>query len=273
MPELPEVETVRSTLYNLILNRKIKSIDVYYTKIIKDDSLTDFIKKLVGRTLLDIKRKGKYLIFIFEDIALISHLRMEGKYFIKNQSEDIEKHEHIIFNFTDGTSLRYYDVRKFGTMNLRKLDEIYTTNPLKKLGPEPFYKLITVEYLKTKLHKKHVATKTCLLNQQIFAGLGNIYVDEVLFLSKINPKLLAYKLADKDYKNIIDNSVKVLTKAIALGGTTIRSYTSSLGVTGRFQNELNVHMKQGEPCPICQTLIEKTRVNGRGTYFCHKCQK
>ena len=273
MPELPEVETVRATLHNLILNRKIKSIDVYYTKIIKDLSLTDFINKLVGSTLLDIKRLGKYLIFIFDDIALISHLRMEGKYYIKDQLEHLEKHEHIVFNFTDGSSLRYHDVRKFGTMDLRELDKIYTTAPLNKLGLEPFDPLMTVKYLKGKLHKKEVAIKTCLLDQHIFAGLGNIYVDEVLFLSKLNPKINASKIKDSDYQNIIDNAIKVLKKAIALGGTTIRSYTSSLGVSGLFQNELNVHTLQGKPCSVCGSVILKTRVNGRGTYYCPKCQK
>ena len=272
MPELPEVETVRRTLHNLILNKKIENIDIYYTKIIKDISLTEFIKRLVGRTILDIKRQGKYLIFILDDVALISHLRMEGKYFIKDQTAHVEKHEHIVFNFTDGTSLRYHDVRKFGTMDLRDIDKIYTTNPILKLGLEPFDERMTVAYLKGKLSKKEVAVKTCLLNQHIFVGLGNIYVDEVLFLCKLNPEKKASKLKDKDYQNIIDNSVKVLNKAIKLGGTTIRSYTSSLGVTGRFQNELNVHTKKGEPCPVCNTLIEKIRVNGRGSYYCPNCQ-
>ncbi|MCK5762309.1 MAG: DNA-formamidopyrimidine glycosylase, partial [Candidatus Izimaplasma sp.] len=185
----------------------------------------------------------------------------------------VEKHEHIIFNFTDKTSLRYHDVRKFGTMDLRPLEKLYSTNPLKKLGLEPFDPLMTVAYLKGKLHKKEVAIKTCLLDQHIFLGLGNIYVDEVLFRCKLNPIKKASKLKDSDYKSIIENSITVLNKAIKLGGTTIKSYTSSLGVTGRFQNELNVHTKKGEPCPVCNTIIEKTRVNGRGTYFCPTCQK
>ncbi len=273
MPELPEVETVRRTLKNLIINCEIASIDVYYTKIIKDITITSFIKRLVGKTILDIKRDGKYLIFILDDVALISHLRMEGKYFIKDKTERVEKHEHIIFNFTNGLSMRYHDVRKFGTMNLRNIDEIYSTYPLNELGLEPFDKRMTVDYLKGKLQNKEVAIKTCLLNQHIFAGLGNIYVDEVLFLCRLNPQLKASKLKETDYENIINNAVSVLTKAIELGGTTIRSYTSSLGVTGRFQNELNVHMKKGEHCPVCNSIIEKIRVNGRGTYYCPNCQK
>lgn len=273
MPELPEVETVRRTLNNMILGRTIESIDIHYSKIIKDVSTTEFKKILIGKTLRDIDRYGKYLIFIFDDIALISHLRMEGKYFIKNKSDSLEKHEHICFNFTDGSSLRYHDVRKFGTMDIRKLDKIYTSLPIKKLGFEPYDKRMTLKHLKGKLENRHRAIKTCLLDQTIITGLGNIYVDEVLFLSKLHPERLANTLKKKDIENIIKSSTSVLHKAIKLGGTTIRSYTSSLGVTGRFQNELNVHMKKGEPCPACSTPIEKKKVNGRGSYYCPRCQK
>lgn len=273
MPELPEVETVRRTLNNMILGRTIKSIDVYYSKIIKDVSVFEFKNKLVGQTLTDINRYGKYLIFIFEDIALISHLRMEGKYFVKDSEDPLKKHEHIVFNFTDGSTLRYHDVRKFGTMDLRMLNEIYTTYPISKLGYEPYDKLMTAKHLKGKLKNKGTAIKTCLLDQSIITGLGNIYVDEVLFLSNLHPERKPSTLTDEDYENIIINSTNVLYKAIELGGTTIRSYTSSLGVTGRFQNELNVHMKKGEPCVKCSTIIEKKKVNGRGSYYCPKCQQ
>lgn len=273
MPELPEVETVRRTLHNIVLNKTIENIDIRYSKIIKDLSPSEFSKNLIGKTIKDISRYGKYLIFIFEDIALISHLRMEGKYYFKKSTEIIDKHEHIIFNFTDKTSLRYHDVRKFGTMNLRLIKEIYTTNPIKKLGLEPLNPLLDAAYLKNKLQHKRTPIKTSLLDQTIITGLGNIYVDEVLFLAKINPSLSSFLLTRKDYVNIIKNAKIVLQKAIELGGTTIRSYTSSLGVNGLFQNELNVHTKEGKPCIVCNNIIEKKRVNGRGTYFCPKCQK
>jgi len=273
MPELPEVETVRRTLKKMIIGKTIDSIDIYYSKIIKEISVDEFRNKLVGQTLKDINRYGKYLIFIFEDISLISHLRMEGKYFIKDKLEPLEKHEHIVFNFTDGSSLRYHDFRKFGTMNLRLLDEIYTTLPISKLGYEPYDKLMTVEHLKGLLKNKNRAIKSCLLDQTIMTGLGNIYVDEVLFSAKLHPERLANSLNDRDYKNIITSATIILNKAVELGGTTIRSYTSSLGVTGRFQNELNIHMKKGELCPICSTVIEKKKVNGRGSYYCPNCQR
>jgi len=273
LPELPEVETVKETLKNLIINKTIRDIDVFYDGIIKDISVEEFKKYLIDKTFTNIKRQGKYLIFILDDIALISHLRMEGKYFIKSTLEDRSKHEHIIFYFTDGSTLRYHDTRKFGTMDIRNIEDIYDTAPINKLGPEPFDKKLTVSYLSAKLKNKSIPIKSALLDQTIITGLGNIYVDEVLYRCKLNPITKSNTLKKADLSNIIKYSSIVLDKAIKLGGTTIRSYTSSLGVTGRFQNELNVHTLENEPCKVCKTPIVKTKVNGRGTYFCPKCQK
>lgn len=270
MPELPEVETVKNTLKNLIVGKEINDIIIRYDKIIKYD-LGEFKNILCGRRVMDIKRRGKYLMIIFDEYVLISHLRMEGKYFLKTIEDEYEKHEHIIFSFTDKSELRYHDTRKFGTMNLVKLGEEYTTEPLKKLGLEPLDEKLTVEYLRRKL-KTAKPIKSALLDQTIIAGLGNIYVDEVLFIAKIHPEQPANSLSDIDIQNIIDASSVVIKKAIELGGTTIRSYTSSLGVTGRFQNELLVHGKAGEACPNCGSTIKKIRVGGRGTSYCDKCQ-
>ena len=273
MPELPEVETVRRTLKNLVLHKTIRDIDVFYDKIIRNRTVDEFKQHLVGKTINDIRRYGKYLIFDFDDISLISHLRMEGKYFIKNADFPKEKHEHIIFYFTDGDTLRYNDTRKFGTMDIVETKDVFINSPITKLGPEPFEDKMNYAYLRKKLQHKSSPIKSVLLDQTVITGLGNIYVDEVLFLSKLHPTKKANELKKKDLLNIIENSISVLNKAINLGGTTIRSYTSSLGVTGRFQNELNVHMKKDEACPKCNSTILKTKVNGRGTYFCPSCQK
>jgi formamidopyrimidine-DNA glycosylase len=273
MPELPEVETVRNTLKTLIVGKEIRDIDVYYEKMIRNREVDEFKKALIGKKIIDIDRYGKYLIFNFEGTALISHLRMEGKYFFKDLDEKKEKHEHVIFYFTDGKTLRYNDTRKFGTMDLYDINDVYDKSPVSKIGYEPFEKEMTGKYLMDKLSKKSIAIKSALLDQTIIAGLGNIYVDEVLFLSKIHPTLKANSLELADYKRLVKNSVKVLNKAVKLGGSTIRSYTSSLGVTGRFQNELFVHTKQGDSCLVCNTEILKTKVNGRGTYYCPSCQK
>jgi len=273
MPELPEVETVRRTLETLIVGKTIRDIDVFYERIIRGSTVTDFISKLEGQTLSSIDRYGKYLIFIFGELTILSHLRMEGKYFIKNLDEPKEKHEHIIFYFTDGSTLRYHDTRKFGTMDLILTKDIFTNSPIIKQGYEPFNEKLTGTHLRSLLKNRKTAIKSALLDQTVMSGLGNIYVDEVLFLSKLDPERQANTLTLKQYKDVVTNAKKVLTKAVELGGTTIRSYTSSLGVTGRFQNELLVHMKEKEPCIICLKPITKIKVNGRGTYYCTNCQK
>ncbi len=273
MPELPEVETVKNTLKNLITGKEIRDIDIFYSKMIRNATESEFKITFMGKTIKDIDRYGKYLIFLFDDIALISHLRMEGKYFIKDIDLPREKHEHVIFYFTDGTTLRYNDTRKFGTYDICEIKDIYTNSPISKLGYEPFEKEVTFNYLQNKLQKKSIAIKSSLLDQTILTGLGNIYVDEVLFLSKIHPETQSNKLTKRNIQDIIKYSREVLNKAIKLGGTTIRSYTSSLGVTGRFQNELLIHMRKDEACYTCGTTIDKIKVNGRGTYYCKECQK
>ena len=269
MPELPEVETVKNTLKKQILGKKIQKVQVLYNGIIATN-LNDFKKHIVNQTIRDITRRGKYLIFELDNYYLVSHLRMEGKFFIKKHEDDIVKHEHIIFDLGD-IELRYHDTRKFGKMFLVTKDKLYTNTPLKEIGKEPWDETLTKEYLKEQYHN-NIAIKTLLLNQNIITGIGNIYADEILFLSHINPQCKGKDLTLDDCQNIIDNTKDVLSEAIKMGGTTIRSYTSSLGVTGHFQGKLLVHNKEGEECSLCHSKIIKTKVNGRGTYYCPKCQ-
>lgn len=271
MPELPEVETVKNGLIKKVLNKKITNCKIIYEGIIAYPQKEKFIKNITNQTITDIKRRGKFLIFELNNYYLISHLRMEGKYFIKNKEESLNKHDHVIFILDDKEELRYNDTRKFGKMHLVKKDELNKT-PLSKLGLEPWDKELTKDYLKQKLNKKK-AIKTLLLDQSIITGIGNIYADEILFLSKINPETQGCDLTNKNHQDIIDNTRVTLEKAIASGGTTIHSYTSVDGIHGRFQQELLVHNKKGKPCPTCQTEILKIVVNGRGTYYCPKCQK
>ena len=271
MPELPEVETVKNGLKEKVLNQKITNCKVLYSGIIAYPDKENFIKEIIGKTINDIKRRGKFLMFELDEYYLISHLRMEGKYFIKNPSETLSKHDHVVFTLNKEKELRYNDTRKFGKMYLVKKDELENT-PISKLGLEPWDKELTPKYLKEKLNKKK-AIKTLLLDQSIIVGIGNIYADEILFLSKINPETQGCNLTNKNLQDIIDNTRITLEKAIASGGTTIHSYTSVDGIHGRFQQELLVHNKKGEPCPKCQTEILKIVVNGRGTYYCPKCQK
>jgi formamidopyrimidine-DNA glycosylase len=271
MPELPEVETVKNKLKNLVLNKKIIDVNVRYANIISYPKIEEFKQNLINQTIIDIKRRGKWLMFELNDYYLLSHLRMEGKYVIRDKNEEYNKHEHVEFVFSDNTTLRYKDTRKFGRMYLYKKDEVYDNKPLNELGLEPWDDKLTIDYLKEKLKNKKLPIKTLLLDQSIIVGLGNIYVDEVLFMSCINPLTKPDKLKDKDLENIIINCKTVLEHAIELGGTTIRTYESSEGVHGLFQNELLVHGK--DICPKCNKKIEKIRVGGRGTYYCKNCQK
>lgn len=271
MPELPEVETVKEALKRKILNRKIVDVNVLYNNIVEYPKATSFKEEIINETINDIKRRGKWLVFVLDNYYLLSHLRMEGKYNIRGKDEEITKHEHVIFYLDDNTSLRYNDTRKFGRMYLIKKEDFLTCKPIKDLGLEPFSNELTKEYLKGKYKKLNKPIKTVILDQSIIVGIGNIYADEILFLSRINPLTLASELDDNDLDNIIKYIKEVLSSAIKSGGTTIRSYTSEEGVHGRFQQNLLVHTK--EICPVCNNKIEKIKVGSRGTYYCSNCQK
>ena len=269
MPELPEVETVRKVLKKNLIGLKIKKVFVYYDKIIQTN-LEEFQEKLVDQTFRDIKRYGKWLVFELDNYALVSHLRMEGKYYYTNRKEN-EKHEHVVFYLDNGMYLRYKDVRKFGVMYLVSKDKIFMDTPLKKIGLEPFDDKLTINYLQTKFSKLKVPIKTALLDQEIIAGLGNIYADEVLFKSLISPFKKANSLNDLECEKIIKASKSILQEAINLGGTTIRSYTSSLGVTGSYQDKLLIHTRKN--CPLCKRKVSIKKIGGRSTYYCLECQQ
>lgn len=273
MPELPEVETVKETLKLKLIGKTITKVKIYHDNIIEYPTVDKFKEQIINQKINDMARYGKWLIFILDDYYLLSHLRMEGKYFFRTSKEERNKHEHVIFTLNDGIELRYMDVRKFGKMHLIKKEEIKEKGPLLEMGLEPWDKSLAPEYLKKKYSNKMLPIKTTLLDQSIIVGIGNIYADEILFLSNINPLTPSKNLTDKDLNNIIKNTKEVLENAIKKGGTTIRSYTSVDGVHGLFQQELYVHSQANKPCKKCGTIIIKTKVGGRGTYYCPNCQK
>ncbi|MDN3018417.1 DNA-formamidopyrimidine glycosylase [Paenibacillus sp. BSR1-1] len=274
MPELPEVETVRKTLKKLVLHKTIESISVFWPKIIKNPvEVEQFTDALKGETILDVGRRGKFLILYTNQFAMVSHLRMEGKYGLHSKEEPFDKHTHVIFHFTDGTELRYRDVRKFGTMHLYKKGEEFLKPPLIELGPEPFSKEFTEEYLAEKLKKTNRKIKPALLDQKLFVGLGNIYVDEALFRSGIHPERIASTLNKNEISILHREIVATLSEAVKKGGSTIRSYVNSQGEIGMFQLELYAYGRKGEECKRCGTPLEKTTVGGRGTHYCPSCQK
>ena len=270
MPEKPEVITVVNTLKPKLIGKTILSSEVYWDNIIEYPSVSEFKEKIKNQKISNITTRGKWIVFHLKDYYLLIHLRMEGKFFFRTKKDDKNKHEHVFFNLDDNTQLRFADVRKFGKIHLIKKDKIDEIGPLKELGLEYFDKRLTNKYLKEKLSKKTIPIKTALLDQSIVAGIGNIYDDEILFMSRINPYKKANTISLKECNSIIDNTRIVLEKAIEKGGSTIKSYTSAEGVHGLFQEELLVHTKK--ICPNCGKDIKKEKINGRGTYYCPKCQ-
>ena len=269
MPELPEVETVLRTLEHRIKGQRINDVNIYWNNIIIGDPDT-FKKQLIGQHFNKFIRRGKYLLFELDDIVLVSHLRMEGKYYIKQHNVDLEKHEHVVF-ILDDYDLKYHDTRKFGKMEIIYKQDNYDL--FKNLGVEPLSNKLNYDYCKNYLKNSKKVIKAELLNQKFIAGIGNIYADEILFRIKVLPDRMANTLNKQEINDLVYYTKHILEGAIKAGGTTIKSYTSSLGVSGLFQLELKVHTKKGQPCLNCSTIIKKKVVCKRGTYYCENCQK
>jgi formamidopyrimidine-DNA glycosylase len=273
MPELPEVENVKNTLNEFLPGKIISDVKVYWENIIKFPEPEAFIHTLKGQAFEHVYRRGKFLIFHLEKDTLVSHLRMEGKYGLYDVKEPEDKHTHVIFSFTDGTELRYRDVRKFGTMHVYPKGTEENHLPLSTLGVEPLSDSLTASLMKTLFAKTKRNIKAVLLDQSIIAGLGNIYVDEVLFQAKIHPEIPANELSIHRLKKLKEAITNILSEAVKHGGSTIRSYTNSMGESGGFQLKLFVYGRKNEPCRVCGHAIERTVVAGRGTHICRKCQK
>jgi formamidopyrimidine-DNA glycosylase len=273
MPELPEVENVRRSLIKLVKGKTIGDIQVKWPKIIQFPHEADqFRDALCGQTFRGLDRKGKFLVFLLDDYALVSHLRMEGHYSLHERRDPPDKHTHVVFRLTDGTELRYRDVRKFGTMHLFQKGTEDQQLPLSKLGPEPFSPAFSAEYLLERFQKTDRIIKAVLLDQSVVAGLGNIYADEVLFRSSIHPLRPAKSISGKEAALLKDQIIQTLHEAIEAGGSSVNTYMNALGLAGSFQEQLSVYGKKGESCVRCGTAIEKIKAAGRGTHFCPSCQ-
>ena len=273
MPEKPEVITVSKKLIPQIVHKEITGCSIYWDNIIAYPDSKTFRKNIVGQVIRDVSTRGKFIVIELDDYSLLVHLRMEGKFFFRYKGEMITKHDHVELILDNKISFRFNDVRKFGKMYLINKTDTYKVPPLSLLGLEFDDEKLTAEYLLDKIKSKKLPIKTVLLDQSIITGIGNIYDDEVLFMSGINPLKKACDISKEECDKIINNTRIVLNKAIKLGGTTIKSFTSSEGVHGLFQNELLVHGKEGSKCPKCGSVILKTKINGRGTSYCSNCQK
>lgn len=274
MPELPEVETIRQGLEQVLPGRVFASIDVHYAGSIKAPSVAEFTAQLPGHQVAATGRRGKYLHLYLDDLSVIViHLRMTGKLIFSTTALARDKHTHVVFNFTDGTCLAFHDVRKFGTIYWLTQERLCEIKGLACLGPEPLGQDFCVEYMVSKFAKRKGSIKALLLNQEFVAGLGNIYADESLHRARIRPDRAAASLTTEEIKTLYQAVCEVLTEAIKCRGTTMSDYRDASGGYGQFQERLRVYQRTGQACLQCGTSIERIVVAGRGTHFCPSCQK
>lgn len=293
MPELPEVETLRLDLEKVLLDKEIISLDVLTVKTAKNGAAF-FKKKLVGQKIKSIARKGKLLIFEISrpDTFLLAHLKMTGQFiYLENDKKIVgghslkegnffesvggslpNKHTRIIFNFVDGSALFFNDLRKFGYLKIvdrKELNLILLNN----YGPEPLTPDLSLDYLRETLKKRARTIKAVLLDQRIVAGLGNIYVDEALFLSGILPERKSSSLKLKEIISLIKAINQVIALSLKHRGTTFKDFRDAKGNKGNFSKLLKVYGRGGKKCYNCGTEIKKIKVAGRGTHYCPICQK
>ena len=270
MPELPEVETVKTQLEKKVIGKTFSLPQKKKKKRVRTP-LSSFKEDLEGKKILSLSRRGKYLLFhLSDDRKLIFHLRMEGKLYLVDKEHHSSAHLSLFLPFQgEDDGLAFYDVRKFGVVYYLKEKE---EGPLSVLGKEPF-EIHDSRELYQKIHKKNKRIKEVLLDQSIRCGIGNIYADEILFKSGISPFQKGNLLKIDDVKRIIDNAKEILSLAIEHNGSTVRSYQASKTIEGSYQDFLKVYGKQGQLCPKCHRYhIEKKQLSGRGTSYCPHCQ-
>jgi len=281
MPELPEVETVKRGLEKEIINKKIAKIQVNIPSLIKKPEIDEFMTRLKNTMVISIKRRGKYLKILFNTMDyLVVHLGMSGRLLFQPKknlpskiSKTMEKHNHILFFFEDGSKIVYNDVRKFGKMWLLKKDE--NLSRIESLGFEPLEPYFTVSELYRMLQESKVNIKSFLMNQKNIAGIGNIYANEILFHAGVNPLRKANSLTKDEVKRIHLQTKNILLKAISSGGTTMidESYLDLSGNRGEYGKEIMVYGKKAGMCPFCGQPLEVLRIENRSTFLCPNCQK
>lgn len=274
MPELPEVETMVRDLQTRVVGRTISSVEAPFAGTVRFPDYPEFKERVEGRTITSISRRGKYAIFSLDSgDALIIHRGMTGSVLLRSTVEPLEPYVRLIFRLDNGTELRFDDPRKFGKAFIMNASGEEHPMPWERMGPEPLSADFTPEYLASVLRNRKAPIKPLLLNQEIVAGLGNIYVDESLFLARIHPLRPAGSLSIDDVTRLYRAIREVLDRAVHSRGTTFSSYRDIEGRQGSYQDTLSVFRKEGEPCPTCGTNIERIVVGGRGTHFCPSCQE
>ncbi len=266
MPELPEVETIKRDLGNIILGKKIIEVLVHVSAVIREPTAAKFKQGLEGQTVKNILRRAKVLILeLSSGKSLVIHLKMTGQLVYPGGGNK----SRVVFKFSDGKSMDFNDQRLFA--ELRLLDDWRSLKFIKELGPEPFD--LTSEKFKAMIGSKKTRIKPLLMDQTFISGIGNLYAAEVLFRAKINPARGANSLTDKEKDLLLEAIKEVLREAIKSGGSSIDDYVRLSGEKGDYVRHHRVYGRDAQPCFICKAPIKKIVLGGRGTFFCPKCQK
>ncbi len=273
MPELPEVETVRRSLTDLVLHKEIKAVEIFKPAILALGDEAAYAG-LVGCELAEIGRRGKYLLFKLNepaDLLWVVHLRMTGKLLYHQQPEPLQKHDHARLQFADGSELVYNDTRAFGRFWLTQ--DAAQVSGLNSLGLEPIDAEFSAAYWQEKIKRRpKTQVKVALLDQTVVAGLGNIYADEVLFQAGVHPERPLGSLTDEENQRLAQAMREILQASIEQRGTTFRDYVDGNNQKGGYQEFLRVFQKLNQPCPNCGQQIQRIKVAGRSSYFCPHCQ-
>lgn len=267
MPELPEVETTKTSLRPL-LHHRVQSV------IVRDSRLRwaipDDISRLVGQELRALKRRSKYILAEFETDQMLWHLGMSGSFRLCTAQDELRKHDHLILTFDDGTELRYHDPRRFGC--ILWLNDEHQKKLIDTLGPEPLSDAFNADYLYEKLRTKQVGIKIAIMDNHVVVGVGNIYATESLFNQGIHPAQPANTLSSEQIAGLVVEIKRILSHAIQLGGSTLRDYTNAMGENGYFQQTLLAYGRAGEMCVNCETTLENMKLGQRASVFCPQCQ-
>jgi len=273
VPELPEVETIKRTLEPCLIGQIVERVEVLRSKQLGNLSPADLERRLVGRRIEGVGRRGKYLLVHLEgDEVLVFHLRMTGRLIFYPEGASVTPYTRLVLGLTSPAELHLHDVRSFAVVWLTTEDKVAALPGLAALGPEPLEPSFTPQKLKAALAGRKVSIKGLLLSQRAVAGLGNIYTDEALFRAGINPLRPADSLTPQEVNSLWRAIRDVLGEAISAGGTSVRDYVDGRGVPGSFQVHLNVYGRKGKPCRRCGTLLVGIRVGGRSTVYCPRCQ-
>lgn len=274
MPELPEVETIRRQIAPVVEGRRIERASVVDDRWVQPATPSGFCGSLKGRTITNVARRGKYFVFqLSNGSALLLHLRMTGNLLYLSEAAAVpRRHLRGVLLLNDGAALAFVDPRRFGTAELLPDDDSVMRYFATRLGPEPFDDAFSGQSLHRATRGRKTAIKAVLLDQRCVAGIGNIYADEALFRAGIAPRLRAARITRAQCDRLRDAVRDALTAGIDAKGASIDDYRDAYGAQGSFQDQFLVHRREGLPCPTCGAPVIKTRVAGRGTYFCRGCQ-